>query len=152
MISSLFAGNPIKFAYTSIGLGAERAFVITNIGIVFQWFVYLATYTYLVPFFTLLLLSNNDQTRLLSNHSEFRDGTRSKELFIFTTVTFVTLVLLIYSFFYGGTQERIRAVIIVPAAMLFEIAKSQAEDHARFSRTILFSIILMLVFVMANPL
>lgn len=152
LLSSFIAGNPLKFVYSSIGLGVDRAFVITSLSAIFQWSVYLATYTILIPFFTLVLFTNDNQIRLLNNHSQSMDGTRSKQIFVFTTVVFVTLVLLIYSLFYGGTQERIRAVIIIPVAILFEIAKEQAEDHTPFSKAMLFSVILMLVFVMVNPL
>jgi len=152
LLSSFIAGNPLKFVYSSIGLGVDRAFVITSLSAIFQWSVYLATYTILIPFFTLVLLTNDNHIRLLSNHSKSMDGTRSKQIFVFTTVVFVTLVLLIYSLFYGGTQERIRAVIIIPVAILFEIAKEQAEDHTPFSKAMLFSMLLMLVFVMVNPL
>jgi len=153
LVSSFFAGNPIKFAYSAVGLGAQRAFVITSVSAALQWFVYLATYSFLIPLYIILFQSSTEKLGIKEYlSSESGETCKSGGVFFVTTFVFITLVILIYSLFYGGTQERIRVAVLVPASVMFEVLRRKSADHVYFSRALVLSVMLMMLFVIFNPL
>jgi len=153
LVSSFFAGNPLKFAYSAVGLGAQRAFVITSVSATFQWFVYLGTYFFLIPLYIILVQSSTEKLGINEYlSSESGESRNSGGVFFVASFVFITLVILIYSLFYGGTQERIRVVVLVPASVLFEVLRRKSTDHVYSSRALALSFMLMLLFVIFNPL
>lgn len=151
--SSFLAGNPIKFTYSTIGLSIQRAFVVTEISSILRILVYFGTYTFLIPLFIILIFVDSQKLLTFKNNDlGNRRIINSKELFIITAVIFVTSVILIYSIFFGGTQERIRVVVLIPAAIIFEIFRRNHYVKNQVYKAFVTSMMIMLLFVVLNPL
>jgi len=146
--SSFLAGNPLKFSYTSFALGVDRAFVTTGLSSLLQGIVYLGTYFFLIPLYILLIFTNS--YNLVAYDKNIKN--KSKLVFMITVVILITFIISIYSLFFGGTQERIRVVVLVQAAILMEIFKRNSYARKYIPKALLTSSIIMFLFVVINPL
>jgi hypothetical protein len=155
LLTSFFAGNPLKFAYTAIGTGVERAFTVTPLSAFFQFFSYLGNYIILVPFY-LIIFTINEKKFNLFEYVKKKYNTKiafnSRNFFAINTFIYMNLIFFLYTFFYGGIQERIRITILILLFLILIIIFYKMKDKFLLKRIYFISALILLLYIFISPL
>ncbi len=138
IMSSFFAGNTLWFFLEYFVLGQTRAFVITPLAAICQGVIYFYSYYYFLQLFVFVFYSNKvNQVMLRSD---------KKILYVNIVTFFILFIVIIYSLYMEGVQERIRIVMLCLLAIVNSILKKDVALMKKISNKLkIFSIVMVVV-------